>query len=88
MNQIDGRKESKMAMNNMNGYEITKITAIPGCDNERQDALLVVNEQDGEKAEYVVFGYEMPEDEEDFANMCSDPSALESLDDSHDIRIA
>lgn len=78
-----------MAMNNnIHGYEITRITAIAECDSERQDALLVVNEQDGEKAEYVVFGYEMPEDEEDFSNMCSDPSAWESLDESHDIRIA
>lgn len=65
-------------------YTIEEITAIATCAGEyteadRQYALLVTNLADsGEKIEYVVFGYHMPEDEDDFANMCADGDAWDS----------
>ncbi len=62
-------------------YIIQVCTAIASCDMDshiRQDALLVENEINGEAAQMVVFGFSMPNDEEDFANMCSESSAWES----------
>lgn len=63
-------------------YTIEPVTAIASCDladNIRQDALLVCYVNDfGEEIESVVFGYEMPEDEEDFNAMAEDPFAWES----------
>ena len=64
-------------------YTIKEITAIAYCDdfNEecRQDALLVTTVADsGEKFEWVVFGYNMPDDEDDFENMEAEPYAWES----------
>lgn len=62
-------------------YTVITGTAIAYCDLEtgnRQEALLVVNYQDGEKIENVVFGYGMPETFEDFKYMCEDSSAWES----------
>ena len=63
-------------------YTIEPVTAIASCDladNIRQNALLVcyVNDFD-EEITSVVFGYEMPEDEEDFNEMADDPFAWES----------
>lgn len=72
-----------------NNYEIEEITAIAACnlddenpEESRQDALLVtiVNNEAGIKDEFVVFGFEMPEDEEDFENICEDSGAWESYD--------
>ena len=62
-------------------YTIETVTAIASCDladNIRQDALLVcyVNDFD-EEITSVVFGYEMPEDEEDFNAMADDSFAWE-----------
>lgn len=58
-------------------YAITTCTAIAVSvgDTERQDALLVESEYDGEKFQQVVFGYPMPETEEDFLAMCEDSYA-------------
>lgn len=63
-------------------YTVESCTAICGADlgdeGKRQDALLVSSERDGEKFEEVVFGYEMPETEENFRDMCEDYAAWES----------
>lgn len=65
-------------------YTVEEITAIATCAGEyteadRQYALLVTNMSDsGEKIEYVVFGYDMPENEDDFSDMCEDSDAWDS----------
>ena len=63
-------------------YEIKNVSAIAGCDLEsdlRQNALLVEYTNNyGEKIESVVFGYSMPECEDDFRDMCDDSCAWES----------
>ena len=62
-------------------YTIETVTAIASCDladNIRQDALLVCYVNDfGEDIESVVFGYEIPEDEEDFNAIADDSFAWE-----------
>lgn len=69
-------------------YTFKEVTAIADCDdyNEeyRQDAILVTTIADsGEKFEWVVFGFEdIPDDEDDFANMCNDPHAWDSYDET------
>lgn len=68
-------------------YTISTITAIAYCDDcdeaKRQNALMIVNERFGEEAAYVVFGYEMPETEDDFFNIYTDTSAWEMIEDAH-----
>lgn len=65
-------------------YTVEDITAIATCAGEhgeemRQNALLVTNMADsGEKIEYVVFGWVMPENEDDFSDMCEDSDAWDS----------
>ena len=65
-------------------YTVEDITAIATRAGEhgedfRQNALLVTNMADsGEKIEYVVFGYDMPENEDDFSDMCEDSDAWDS----------
>lgn len=62
-------------------YTIEPVTAIASCDlanKLRQNALLVYYVDDDEEITSVVFGYEMPEDEEDFNTMAEDPFAWES----------
>ena len=63
-------------------YTMESCTAICGSDlgdeSKRQDAILVTSENGGEKSEFVVFGWEMPETSEDFSDMCDDSSAWES----------
>lgn len=62
-------------------YTIEPVTAIASCDlanKLRQNALLVCYVDDDEEITSVVFGYEMPEDEEDFNAMAEDPFAWES----------
>ena len=65
-------------------YTVEEITAIATCAGEhgeemRQNALLVTNMADsGEKIEYVVFGYDMPENDDDFSDMCEDSDAWDS----------
>ena len=62
-------------------FTVEDITAIATCAGEhgeemRQNALLVTNMSDsGEKIEYVVFGWAMPENEDDFSDMCEDFAA-------------
>ena len=65
-------------------YTVEEVTAIATCageysEDKRQNALLVTNVADsGEKIEYVVFGYDMPDDENDFSDMCEDSNAWDS----------
>ena len=47
-------------------------------ESNRQKALLVSNEANGEKFDFVVFGYDMPETDEDFLYMSDDTSAWEN----------
>lgn len=73
----------KTFVDNVNGYEYTveSVTAIAARDTSeeaRQPALLVSSEVDGEKFESVVFGWDMPEDDDDFRSMCEDSSAWDS----------
>ena len=66
---------------NERAYTIEPVTAIASCDladKLRQNALLVCYVDDDEEITSVVFGYEMPEDEEDFNTMAEDPFAWES----------
>lgn len=69
---------------NINGTEYTveicSAICAADCGDERkcQDALLISNKYNGELFESVVFGYEMPETEENFLDMCDDYSAWES----------
>lgn len=68
---IDGKK-----------YTISEVTAIALCagDTEEQDALLVIIEDESfvEKYEAVVFGFGMPEDEDDMRSMFDEPEAWDS----------
>lgn len=65
-------------------YTVEEITAIATCagdysEDDRQNAILVTNVADsGEKIEYIVFGYDMPENEDDFSDMCKDSDAWDS----------
>lgn len=65
-------------------YTVEEITAIATCaceytEDKRQDALLVTNmTNSGETIEYVVFGYDLPNDEEEFLYMCEDSNAWDS----------
>lgn len=65
-------------------YTVEEITAIATCAGEysedfRQNALLVTSMADsGELIEYVVFGWNMPENDDDFADMCEDSNAWDS----------
>lgn len=65
-------------------YTVEEVTAIATCAGEyseykRQNALLVTNVADsGEKFEYVVFGWAMPENEDGFSDMCEDYYAWDS----------
>ena len=67
--------------NDSHEYTVTECTAIAvtAGDTERQDALYVYSFSDaGEKFEYVVFGYAMPEDDDEFLTMSDDYSAWSS----------
>lgn len=69
-------------------YTITDCTAIPECDERsevaRQNALLVIAKlESGETVEHIVFGWEMPEIEDDFLDMAHDTSAWEALCEDH-----
>lgn len=63
-------------------YAVEKCTAICDADlgneNARQEALIVTSYHNGEKFEDVVFGWEMPESEEEFKEMCADWATWES----------
>lgn len=63
-------------------YTVQPCTAICMADqadeSNRQKALLVSNEANGEKFDFVVFGYDMPETDDDFLCMSDDPGAWES----------
>ena len=58
-------------------YTVTACTAM--YEGERLSALLVENTaESGEKFQFVVFGYEMPETAEGFEDMCEDSCAWDS----------
>lgn len=67
-------------------YYVYEATAIAECDegdeSNRQDALLVITTDGTEVDQYVVFGYDMPETEDDFNAICEDENAWEPADDS------
>ena len=68
-------------------YTVTEVTAIAvsiGEDTEdkRQNALLITEIDDSEKFEAVVFGYNMPEDEDDFNNIMEDFYAWDTYDET------
>lgn len=69
-------------------YTVDQITAIATsadeyADDQRQNALLVTSEADsGEKMQYVVFGFELPQDESDFASMLDEPGAWDGSEDT------
>lgn len=69
---------------------IEEITAIAICDEEREDhrqkCLLVTDMGCEELAEMIAFGYEMPEDAEEFDNMCLDSWAWENASTEHHIK--
>ena len=59
-------------------YTVCECTAVCKSigESERQKALFVYDiSESGEKTEFVVFGFEMPEDESEFLEMCEDSSA-------------
>lgn len=67
-------------------YTVTPCTAVSLFDIHedgtydpinRQDALQVVSHINGEKFEWIVFGYDMPETEKDFDDMAENTSAWE-----------
>lgn len=63
-------------------YRCYPCTAISNADNGneamRQDAVLVISTGDAEQSVEVVFGYELPQGQADFAEMCGDSAAWES----------
>lgn len=62
-------------------YTVEPCTAICTADNgdeNRQDALYISSEYNGELFESVVFGYDVPEAVEAFRDMCADYAAWES----------
>lgn len=69
-------------------YTVEEITAIAtsagdSVEDQRQNALLVTSEADsGEKMEYVVFGFELPQDADDFYAMCDEPNAWDGSQDT------
>jgi len=61
--------------------DCTAIAFVDGTENEsdRQNALFVSTVTDGgESVEHVVFGWEMPKTDEDFADMCEDYNSWDS----------
>ena len=79
-----GEKDNTMKTFEIDGtnYAIELCTAIcaadAGDESKRQNALLVSCEYNGELFESIVFGYDMPETEEAFDDICADSSAWES----------
>ena len=69
-------------------YTVEEITAIATsadeyAEDQRQNALLVTSYTDsGEKMQYVVFGFELPQDADDFSAMCDEPNAWDGSEDT------
>lgn len=63
-------------------YRCYSCTAISTADNEdetmRQDAVLVISTGDAEQIVEVVFGYDLPQEQADFLEMCDDSAAWET----------
>lgn len=63
-------------------YRCYPCTAISNADsgNEamRQEAVLVISTGDAEQTVEVVFGYDLPQEQADFLEMCGDSAAWES----------
>lgn len=67
-------------MKKFNEYTVEAVTAIAlsagdTSEADRQEALLVSSEVNGEMFEAVVFGWTMPDSDEDFNEMCEDAVA-------------
>lgn len=76
-------KRTFRIQNDLNEYTVITCTAICASigETERVNALYVrCNEKSGERVEHVVFGWDMPEDEEEFLAMCEDSSAWDGWD--------
>ena len=59
-------------------YTVCECTAIAKDigESDRRKALYVYSvSESGEKSEFVIFGFDMPEDEAEFLEMCEDSSA-------------
>lgn len=71
----------KFTVENTN-YRCYPCTAISSADNGneamRQDAVLVISTDGTEQDVEVVFGYDLPQEQADFVDMCDDSSAWES----------
>ena len=69
-------------------YTAEQTTAIAtsagdSVEDQRQNALLVTSYTDsGEKMQYVVFGFELPQDADDFSAMCDEPNAWDGSEDT------
>lgn len=66
-------------------YIVETCTAIAASigDTERQNAIYVESKTEfGEIIQYVVFGFEMPETEEDFKNICESGISWDSYIDT------
>lgn len=67
-------------------YYVYEATAIAECDegdeSKRQNVLLVIDTNGTEVDRHVVFGYDMPETEDDFNAICEDANAWEPADDN------
>lgn len=65
-----------------NHHVIYECTAIAGCDSgeeQRQNALYTITYgEGGEKIEFVIFGFEMPQSEDEWETMCEEESAWEN----------
>lgn len=63
-------------------YRCYPCTAISSADNGneamRQDAVLVISTDDVEQIVEVVFGYDLPQEQTDFVDICDDSAAWES----------
>lgn len=63
-------------------YRCYPCTAISSADNGdeamRQDAVLVISTGDAEQIVEVVFGYDLPQEQADFLEMCDDSAAWEA----------
>lgn len=73
-------------MKSFGKYNVFRCSAIAESDNndesKRQDALLVIGSDGTETTQYVVFGHDMPNDDEGFAEICEDPTAWEGADEN------
>lgn len=68
-------------------YTVLNCTAVAACDHgdlsKGQRALVVYADNGTETAKHIVFGWDMPETETDFNDMCEDAGAWEAAGPGH-----